>query len=122
MSDWDADEIAILRTHYPQGKARKVRTILLNRTIKEIHAAAVHYGCAPLARMENVTLCLIAEGDTQREIADSLDLALPTVSETVSRILFKLQARTSAHAVYIAVSRGLIPIDTPATNKTHSAP
>lgn len=107
---WTPEELTILREQY-KGKARVLQPMLPGRSVREIHATAAEHACVTLTRMENVTLCLIAEGDTQREIADSLGLALPTVSETVSRILFKLQARTSAHAVYIAVSRGLIPPD-----------
>lgn len=61
-----------------------------------------------LSSRELVVLRLIAEGQTNAEIARSLDLATETVKTHVRHVLWKLEARTRAHAVTVGFRRDLI--------------
>lgn len=54
-------------------------------------------------------LKLLAEGQRNREIADALGLAEPTVKIHVNNLLRKLRPRTAPEAAVIALKRGLIP-------------
>ena len=53
-------------------------------------------------------LKLLAEGQRNREIADALGLAEPTVKIHVNNLLRKLQAKDRTEAAVIALRRGLI--------------
>ena len=53
-------------------------------------------------------LKLLAEGKRNREIADTLGLAEPTVKIHVNNLLRKLQAKDRTEAAVIALKRGLI--------------
>jgi len=53
-------------------------------------------------------LALVAEGRSNREIADRLYISAKTVSEHVSNILSKLAAGGRTEAVAIARRRGLL--------------
>jgi DNA-binding NarL/FixJ family response regulator len=59
-------------------------------------AIAVKWG---LTRRELDVLCLVAEGWTDREIADTLYISRRTVSTHVSRLLAKLGVRSRRQAV-----------------------
>ena len=51
----------------------------------------------------------VAEGGRNAEIATQLGIKEETVKAHVRTILTKLNARSRAHAVAIAIKRGLIP-------------
>lgn len=53
-------------------------------------------------------LRLLAQGERNREIADTLGLAEPTVKIHVNNLLRKLQAKDRTEAAVIALKRGLI--------------
>jgi DNA-binding NarL/FixJ family response regulator/tetratricopeptide (TPR) repeat protein len=61
-----------------------------------------------LTEREHEVLLLVAEGSTNREIADRLFLSPKTVGIHVSRVLAKLDAHTRGEAVAIARRRGLL--------------
>jgi len=69
---------------------------------------------APRRRVESLTareievLSLMADGLLNREIGEHLSLAQETVKTHVHRVLTKLHARSRAHAVAMAIRRGLI--------------
>lgn len=61
-----------------------------------------------LAGREVSVLRLLAEGETTREIAESLSYSERTVKNIVHDLLMKLDCRTRAHAVALATRQGVI--------------
>jgi DNA-binding NarL/FixJ family response regulator len=61
-----------------------------------------------LTKRELEVLQLIADGEPNREIAQQLYVGEETVKPHVRNILARLQARSRAHAVAIALRHGLI--------------
>jgi DNA-binding NarL/FixJ family response regulator len=61
-----------------------------------------------LTRRELEVLQLIAEGCPNHEIGERLFLSEETVKSHVKTLLEKLQARTRAHAVAVAIRHGVI--------------
>jgi DNA-binding CsgD family transcriptional regulator len=66
-----------------------------------------------LSARESQVLALLTQGASDREIARSLGLSPATVQTHVRNAKSKLGARTRAHAVAIAIQRGLINPDPP---------
>ena len=66
-------------------------------------------GVQPLTQREREVLELVADGASNREVADRLGIAERTVGLYVSSILSKLGARSRTEAASIAVRRGLLP-------------
>ena len=62
----------------------------------------------PLTDREMEVLCLLAQGASNKMIADDLVVSLPTVKSHVSHILSKLQASSRGEAVAVARNRQLI--------------
>ena len=62
----------------------------------------------PLSERELEVLNLIATGASNREIADALVVAVPTVKKHVSNILSKLNATSRTQAVAEARAVGLL--------------
>ncbi|MBE0479883.1 MAG: response regulator transcription factor [Dehalococcoidia bacterium] len=62
----------------------------------------------PLTPKEAEVLNLIAEGNSNKQIAGMLGISDQTIKNHVSAILRKINANYRAHAVYIAVRDGLI--------------
>ena len=65
---------------------------------------------APLTPKELQVLTLIAEGNSNKQIATALGISDQTIKNHVSAILRKINANYRAHAVYIAIRDGLISI------------
>jgi len=63
-----------------------------------------------LSEREIEVLRLIAAGNSNKQIADLLSIAEATVKSRVTNILSKLGASDRAHAVTIALKRGIIEI------------
>jgi DNA-binding NarL/FixJ family response regulator len=61
-----------------------------------------------LTEREREVFALVAEGNSNREIADVLHMSTPTAKTHVSRILMKLNARDRAQLVVIAYESGFI--------------
>jgi len=55
-------------------------------------------------------ICLqaIADGFSLKKIADLLEVEVSTINSHISLVKKKLAAKTTAHAVYLAVSKGII--------------
>jgi len=64
-----------------------------------------------LSAREIDVLRLIGEGNANKQIADKLLIAETTVKNHISSILSKLRANDRAHAVTIALQRGIIELD-----------
>ncbi len=66
---------------------------------------------APLTQRETQILNHIADGKTNKQIARILQISEQTIKNHVSAILRKLNANDRAHAVVLAIRRGLISIN-----------
>lgn len=94
-------------------------------TIRAVHAGqkrippeiaaelADHATDDPLTQREIDVLRLIAVGNGNKQIADQLAIGEATVKSHVTNILSKLGANDRAHAVTIALKRGIIQLDLP---------
>ncbi len=71
-------------------------------------AALVARLAAPLSDRELEVLALVAEGRSNREVAEALDLAASTVKSHLDRVFDKLGAPDRAAAVALAVRSGWI--------------
>jgi len=66
---------------------------------------------APLTYREGQILNYIADGNTNKQIARFLNISEQTIKNHVSAILRKLNANDRAHAVVVAIRRGLISVE-----------
>ena len=64
---------------------------------------------SPLTRREREVLALLAEGRTNRQIADELFISESTAGVHVSNILGKLGVTGRTEAVAVAFRAGLVP-------------
>jgi DNA-binding NarL/FixJ family response regulator len=98
-----------------------VRTELID-TIRRVHAGkrvmpselaselAAHMGESPITPRELLVLRGIAEGASNRRIGATLNITEHTVKGHLKNILAKLDARDRAHAVVIALKRGILDL------------
>ena len=98
-----------------------LRTELLT-TIRAVHAGqrsiapeiaetlADHVDADTLTDREIDVLRLVAEGNSNKQIAEALSIAEETVKGRLRNILAKLGANDRTHAVTIALRRGIIPL------------
>ncbi|UCE98008.1 MAG: response regulator transcription factor [Dehalococcoidia bacterium] len=66
---------------------------------------------APLTNREKEILTYVADGNTNKQIANILQISEQTIKNHVSAILRKLNANDRAHAVVLAIKRGWISVD-----------
>lgn len=64
-----------------------------------------------LSKQEVKTLCLVAQGKSNREIADLLSLAEQTIKNRLSVIYHKLKVANRAEAAIYAIQQGLISLE-----------
>jgi two-component system response regulator DegU len=64
----------------------------------------------PLTQRERQILTYVAEGNSNKQIANTLDISEQTIKNHVSAILRKLNANDRAHAVVLAIRRGWISL------------
>jgi DNA-binding NarL/FixJ family response regulator len=83
------------KRHVPQNVAARI---------------AEHLGDEQLTSRELQVLRLICDGCRNKEIADNLSIAEATVNFHIRNLVDKLGAKDRAHAVTIAVRRGLIAV------------
>jgi DNA-binding NarL/FixJ family response regulator len=98
-----------------------VRTELID-TIRRVHAGkrviptelaselAAHMGESPITPKELLVLRGVAEGASNRRIGASLNISEHTVKGHLKNILAKLDASDRAHAVVIALRRGILDL------------
>jgi DNA-binding NarL/FixJ family response regulator len=91
-------------------------------SLKSVHAGGRHLNAAvasdiafrtvqdPLTEREMRVLSLAAAGNSNRQIANRLDVAEETVKGYMKSIFLKLDARDRTHAVTIAAKRGMIDL------------
>jgi two-component system, NarL family, response regulator DegU len=66
---------------------------------------------APLTNRETQILRYVADGNSNKKIAQILDISEQTIKNHVSSILRKLNANDRAHAVVLAIRRGWISVN-----------
>ena len=90
--------------------APSVTRRLLDRFAARLPSAAADAGerLQSLTDREREVLTLIARGSSNREIADAVSVAEPTVKSHVSHLLLKLDARDRAQLVMLAYESGLV--------------
>ena len=66
---------------------------------------------APITQRETQILTYICNGNSNKQIADLLNISEQTIKNHVSSILRKLNANDRAHAAMLAVRRGLISLE-----------
>ncbi|MBP7616892.1 MAG: response regulator transcription factor [Geothrix sp.] len=118
--DGDADIQRALEAGARGYLLKRVRRAILIEAVRAVDAGRRYLPPATAARLveamesERLTpreldvLKLLAEGQRNREIADALGLAEPTVKIHVNNLLRKLQAKDRTEAAVIALKRGLI--------------
>jgi DNA-binding NarL/FixJ family response regulator len=93
---------------YVWGKAIVASHLLRQFQDISLKGRAETEGPSPLNPKELKILTLIANGKSNRQISSYLGTTEQTVKNCVSAILRKLDANDRAHAVNIAVARGLV--------------
>jgi ATP/maltotriose-dependent transcriptional regulator MalT len=86
--------------------SRRRRAVAPGALLAPDSAAPTESDCLSERQLE--VLSLVAEGLSNREICQRLDVGLETVKTHVLHILGRLSARTRAHAVSIGHKRGLL--------------
>jgi DNA-binding NarL/FixJ family response regulator len=93
-----ADLIAALRDVHAGGSP--MTTNIARKVVKAFHhAAAPEPIMTELSARENEVLQLLAQGFLYKEIADTLNVAVPTVNTYIRRIYEKLHVRSRTEAV-----------------------
>ena len=118
--DGDADIQRALEAGARGYLLKSVRRAILIEAVRAVAAGQRYLPPTTAARLveamesERLTarefdvLRLLAQGERNREIADTLGLAEPTVKIHVNNLLRKLQAKDRTEAAMIALKRGLI--------------
>ena len=113
-------EAAVIAAAVAAQRAMEVAEAL-DETLAVLAAAESEVECAPpsfgadeahvgtLSPREREVLALVAQGQTNKEIAEVLFVAPSTIKTHVASLLTKLDASTRAHLATIAARRGLLP-------------
>jgi two-component system response regulator DegU len=98
---------------YPINESVMSRPVVARHVLHEFQDMASLGGniVTPLTQRERQILTYIAEGNTNKQIANILNISEQTIKNHVSAILRKLNANDRAHAVVLAFRRGLIRLD-----------
>lgn len=70
---------------------------------------ACHAGSLPLSDREMTVLALVADGQSNKQIAKDLRLSDETIKAHLKNIFLKLEVTDRTRAVTVAIRRGLIP-------------
>ncbi|HEX6737673.1 MAG TPA: response regulator transcription factor [Vicinamibacteria bacterium] len=107
----------VLKSQAPPDLLQAIRDVIRGSTyispvisemVVEAYRNKSDAGAEPLSPREREVLQLIAEGKTNKEIAQILDLSLKTVDSHRSHLMDKLNVRGTAGLVRYAVRRGII--------------
>ena len=102
----------VLKTAPPDDLLDAIRTVHGGRRAIPADVAArlaAHFADDDLTRRELDVLGLIRDGHRNKQIADKLGIAETTVNFHVRNLVEKLGAHNRAHAVALAIQRGLLP-------------
>lgn len=110
-----AEDLAntIRRTYqgeYPINESLMTRPKVASRVLNQFRGftKTMEGLAAPLSKRETQILTLIAEGNSNKEIARILEISEQTIKNHVSAILRKLNANDRAHAVALSLRNGWI--------------
>ena len=100
---------------YPINESLMARPKVAQRVLKQFQDMstvdkAIETVIAPLTHRETQILNYVAEGNTNKQIADILGISEQTIKSHVSAILRKLNANDRAHAVALAIRSGWISL------------
>ncbi len=114
----------IIETHlaqHPNATTPELGKVLgVSKQRAHILLKLVGIASTTLTNREEEILHHMATGETNREIAEGLNIAERTVKNEVTVILAKLNATNRTHAVTTALQRGLISLDKVELTKTAS--
>ncbi len=96
----------IVKPFDPDELVARVRRLAVRTTVETSRRAEA--GLAGLSPRENEVFRLLADGLSQREIADRLFISERTVATHIQRILGKLGVHSRAQAVAVAARNGLV--------------
>jgi two-component system response regulator DegU len=105
------------RGEYPINDTVMNRPTVARRVLRQFEEIASMGGkametvVAPLTARETQILNYVANGNTNKQIATSLQISEQTIKNHVSAILRKLNANDRAHAVVVAIRHGWISVD-----------
>lgn len=110
LKSLDAGELFDLLTGVVRGEAALTKAMAA-RLLKGIakRTADNSQGEEPLTERELMVLKLVAKGESNAEIAESLSISVNTVKSHIKSILEKLQLDNRTQAAAYAVNRGLFP-------------
>lgn len=98
----------------PETLLAAVRTVARGRTYIDPSVARQALGSAPreeLTARETEVLRRLAQGLSNKEIAEALAISEETVKTHVSNVLAKLEAENRAQAIVQALKRGLVSLE-----------
>jgi two-component system, NarL family, response regulator DegU len=103
---------------YPINETVMTRPLIARRVLRQFEeiagmgSRAMETLVAPLTTRETQILTYVSNGNTNKQIATSLQISEQTIKNHVSAILRKLNANDRAHAVVLAIRHGWIPLNT----------
>jgi DNA-binding NarL/FixJ family response regulator len=106
----------VARGEYPINDSLLATPTVAEHVLKQFQemvsmGMAVESITAPLTNRETQILHYVADGNSNKKIAQILDISEQTIKNHVSSILRKLNANDRAHAVVLAIRRGWISVD-----------
>ena len=108
--------LRVTRGEYPINDSLLATPTVAKHVLKQFQemvsmGMSVESITAPLTDRETQILRYVADGNANKRIAQILDISEQTIKNHVSSVLRKLNANDRAHAVVLAIRRGLISID-----------
>ncbi|QWT21260.1 response regulator transcription factor [Bacillus sp. NP157] len=103
----------ILKDAVPTDLATAIRAIHAGRRhiTQEVAAAiAIHLAEDTLTEREIAVLEIVAQGNSNGEVAEKLSVSVETIKQHMKNIATKLGTSDRAHAVAIAIKRGMITV------------
>jgi two-component system, NarL family, response regulator DegU len=106
----------VARGEYPINDSLLATPTVAEHVLKQFQemvsmGMAVESITAPLTSRETQILHYVADGNSNKKIAQILDISEQTIKNHVSSILRKLNANDRAHAVVLAIRRGWISVN-----------
>ena len=115
MKELEAIIRRVTRGEYPINDSLLATPKVAEHVLKQFQemvamGMAVESITAPLTNRETQILRYVADGNSNKKIAQILDISEQTIKNHISSILRKLNANDRAHAVVLAIRRGFISV------------